>query len=115
MTNATEAAVAEQVLDVDGNAEVIELVRLYNAAKRAEDSAKAVVGDVRERLDKAFAELGVAGKGKLRVDGEVVISRTEGVNTSFDRELLYRLAPHAAERSLKRTPYFRFNLPRIKG
>lgn len=115
MTNVTEAAIAEDVLDVDDDAEMVELVKLYNAAKRAEDEAKAVVADVKEKLEKGFAERGIAEKAKLRVDGEVIISRTMGVNTSFDREMLYRLAPHAAEKSLRKTPYFRFNLPRIRG
>lgn len=89
-----------------------EAVARMAASKAAYDAAEAAYKADRARV----AELMHArGARKFTVAGEVIVSLTEATSKTFDRTLLFKLAPKAAKKAERLSTFERLSLPRIKA
>jgi hypothetical protein len=98
-------------LDAQADADIIALIAAYKEAKDAEAAVKAQIDLAKEAMDKAFAERGVMGKGKLMLNGKPLISRNLSSRTTFDKDILFRLAPAAARKAMKVSEFSVFRRP----
>lgn len=88
-------------LDPKDDADFIAKIEAFKVAKDAYDAAKLVKDALRDELDEEFANVGIMGKGEVRLNGKTLLKRAIGRRFTFDRAILFRLAPKAAKRAEK--------------
>lgn len=109
-----EAAALEGTVELDKaeHSDIINLIKAYNEAKAAFDAAEQAKDLLREKLDAAFAGVGISGKGKVMLSGKPLLSRSIGRKVTLDKAVVYRLAPKAAKKAEKVTEYFMYRRPK---